>query len=131
MLAGDQPALIVDGVAVRIVGVFAKHRDFAGRFDQPHHAIVGNVGPHQIAARREPGRTFGPARARPQALDAHVAGEAGLEARIENDDVRSLDLTMPHRSFRLSILPGGPLSRWPDWHPVTRNTRGWAVLRRE
>jgi hypothetical protein len=34
-----------------------------------------------------------------------VTGETGLEARIENDDARSLDLTMPHRNLCLSILP--------------------------
>ena len=96
VLAGDQPALIVDGVAVRIVGVLAEDRDFARGFDKPHHAIVRNVRPDEIAARREPGRTFSPARPRPQALDAHMTREASLEARIENDDVRSLDLTIPH-----------------------------------
>ena len=107
MLAGDQPALVVDGVAVRIVGALAEHRDFAGGLDEPHHAIVRNVGPDEIAARREPGRPFRPARAGPQALDAHVTGETRLEARIENDDVRSLDLTIPHRNFRLSVTTRG------------------------
>src|SRR5208282_5040261 len=32
VLAGDQPTLVVDGVAVRVVGGLAKHRDLAGRF---------------------------------------------------------------------------------------------------
>src|SRR5450631_2287797 len=98
MLAADQPALIVDGIAIRIVGAFAEDRDLTRGFDEPHHAIVRNVRPDEIAARREPGRTFSPARPRPQALDAHVTSEASLEARIENDDVRSLDLTIPHRN---------------------------------
>jgi len=101
MLAGDQPALVVDGVAVRIVRALAEDRDVARRFDEPHHAIVRNIRPDEIAAGGEPGRAFSPARARPQPLDAHMAGEAGLEARIENDDVRSLDLTIPHRIPRL------------------------------
>jgi hypothetical protein len=101
MLARDKPALIVDGIAVRIVRGLAEDRDFTGGFDEPHHAIVRNVRPDQIAARREPGRTFSPARPRPQALDAHVTGETSFEARIENDDVRPLDLTMPHRNLRL------------------------------
>src|SRR5471030_752227 len=104
MFATDQPSLIVDGIAVRVVGALAEDRDFTGGFDEPHHAIVRNVRPDEIAARREPGRTFRPARARPQALDAHMTGETSLEARIENDDVRSLDLTIPHRNLRLSIL---------------------------
>ncbi len=105
MLAGDQPALIVDGVAVRIIGGLAEDRDVARRLDEPHHAIVRNVRPDEIAARGEPGRAFGPTRSRPQALDPHMAGEASLEARIENNDVRSLDLTIPHRIPRRFILP--------------------------
>jgi hypothetical protein len=41
-----------------------------------------------------------------------VTSEASFEARIENDNVRSLDLTVPHRNLRLSMSPsmslGGP-----------------------
>src|SRR5450631_1359957 len=110
MLACDQPALIVDGVAVRIVGALAENRDFAGGLDEPHHAIVRNVRPDEIAPRREPGRTFSPARPRPQTLDPHVTGEASLEARIENDDVRSLDLTIPHRNPAFLVHFAGPRS---------------------
>src|SRR5258708_3743128 len=54
VFARHQPALIVDGIAVRIVGALAKDRDFARGFDQPHHAIVRNVRPDEIASRREP-----------------------------------------------------------------------------
>jgi hypothetical protein len=115
MFACDQPALIVDGVAVRIVGALAEDGDFARGFDVPHHAIVRYVGPDEIAARREPGRTFSPARPRPQALDTHMRREASLEARIENDDVRSLDLTIPHPNTRplwitlAAPCPGAPV----------------------
>src|SRR5207245_1754212 len=89
-----------------IVGALAEDRDFARGLDEPHHAIVRNVRPDEVAARREPGRTFSPARPRPQAFDAHVACETGLEPRIENDDVRPFDLTIPHLSPRLSMLCG-------------------------
>src|SRR5437588_55675 len=98
MLACDQSTLIIDGVAVRIIGALTEDRHLARGFDEPHHAIVRNVRPDEIAACREPGRTFSPPRARPQALDTHVSREASLEARIEDDDVRSLDLTIPHRN---------------------------------
>src|SRR5947207_9413265 len=104
MLACDQSTLIVDRVAVRIIGALTEDRTLARGFDEPHHAIVRNVRPDEIAACREPGRTFSPARARPQALDTHVSREASLEARIEDDDIRSLDLTIPHRNPRLSSL---------------------------
>jgi hypothetical protein len=43
-----------------------------------------------------------------------VAGKTGLEARIENDDVRSLDLTIPHLSPRLFDVTR-PLYRGLDW----------------
>src|SRR5437764_12136298 len=108
VLACDQSTLIVDGVAVRIIGALTEDRDFALRFDEPHHAIVRNIRPHEVAACRKPSWTFSPARARPQALDAHVSCEASLEARIEDDDIRSLDLTIPHRNPRLSMSPGNP-----------------------
>src|SRR5438270_6710665 len=108
MLACDQSTLIIDGVAVRIIGALTEDRDFARRFDEPHHAIVRNVRPDEVAACREPSRTFSPARARPQALDAHVSREASLEARIEDDDVRSLDLTMPHRNPAFLCHPVSP-----------------------
>src|ERR1700678_3291620 len=49
MLAGDQPALVVDAVAVRIVRALAEYGDFAGGLDEPHHAIVRYVGPDEIA----------------------------------------------------------------------------------
>ena len=96
MLAGHQPALIVDAVAVGIVGALAKHRDLARGLDEAHLAVVGDVRPDEIAARGEPRRPFRPARARPQPLDPDMAGKAGLEARIENDDVGSLDLAVIH-----------------------------------
>src|ERR1700709_1550066 len=105
MLAGDKPALIVDGVAVRIVGMLAEDRAFARGFDKPHHAIVRDVRPDEIAARREPGRTFGPARPRPQPFAPAGTGRASVEAGIENDNVSAPDLTIPHQNPRLSILP--------------------------
>jgi hypothetical protein len=39
-----------------------------------------------------------------------VTGEASLEARIENDDVRSLDLTIPHRNPAFLVHFAGPRS---------------------
>ena len=90
MLAGDEPALIVDGVAVRVVGALAEHRDFVRWLDVAHHAVVGDVGPDEIAPGGEPGRALAPARAGPQPLDAHMAGETGLESLIDDDDFRSL-----------------------------------------
>jgi hypothetical protein len=50
-----------------------------------------------------------PPNPRLQAFDAHVAGEAVLEPRIKNDEVRSLNLTMRHWTPCLSPSPAKPL----------------------
>ena len=114
MLAGDEPPLIVDGVAVRIVGGLAEHRNLARRFDIAQHPVVGDVGPDEIAPGGEPGRAFAPARAGPQPLDPHIAGEQRLEARIEDDEVRSFDLAVVHRHAPPSFPPSLVLTVAPS-----------------
>ena len=85
--------LPVDRVAVRVVGGLAEHRDGAGGFVPAHHAVVGNVGPDQIAARREPCRPFVPASTRPQPLDPCMADEAAAEARIQHLESRTFNFS--------------------------------------
>ena len=75
MLAGDEPALVVDRVAVRIVGAVSENGHVARFLDEAHHAVVGNVRPDEITAGREPRRAFRPDRAGPVTRHAHVAGE--------------------------------------------------------
>ena len=64
VLAGDEAALPVHGVAVRIVRRAAEHADGAARLVVPHHAVVRDVAPDEIASRREIGRPLGPTAAR-------------------------------------------------------------------
>ena len=106
MLAGDQPALVVDGVAVGIVRALAEHRDLMAGLGEPHHAVVGDVGPDEVAPGGEPGRPLAPARARPQPLDAHMARVKLAEPPVVGNKSRPFDFTVIHR-----VLPfwGGML----------------------
>ena len=84
MLASDQPALPVDGVAVGIARRLAEHADAAVGLVVAQHAVVRDVGPDDIAAGGEPGRAFRPAASGEQLFHLRVAVEQAREARIEN-----------------------------------------------
>src|SRR5450830_66034 len=83
MLAGDEPAFTVNGVAIGILRRLAKYSHGTVEFVQAQHAIVRDVRPDQRAVRGKPGRAFAPARSRPQPLDAlamqQAAGKSGLQ----------------------------------------------------
>jgi hypothetical protein len=84
MLAGDEAALAVAGVAVGVVGRFAEFRDGARGFVPAQNPVVGNVGPEQIAAVAEPDRPLAPACAVIQPLDRRIERYEALALRIEN-----------------------------------------------
>ena len=69
MLASDDAALTVTGIAVAIVGRFAKHRSGPGFFIPAVHAVARHIAPHQRAHVAQPHRPFGPAQARGQPFD--------------------------------------------------------------
>src|SRR5262249_35603630 len=73
MLAGNLPALEIEGVAVAVVGRQAKDADLTGFFEPAQLAGARDVAPHQIAALGTPGRALGPQRAGPQSLDRPVS----------------------------------------------------------
>src|SRR5215471_18881679 len=73
MLAGNLPALEIEGVAVAVVGRHAKDADLTGVFEPAQLAIVRDVAPHEITALGTPGRALGPQRAGPQSLDRPVS----------------------------------------------------------
>ena len=96
MLAGDEPALVVDGVAVRIVGGLPENGHLARFLNEAHHAVVGNVRPDEITAGREPGRAFRPDCAGPVPRHPHIAGEKLRKALVQHDKVRAFDLSVKH-----------------------------------
>ncbi len=84
VLAGDEPALPVDGVAVGIAGGIAEHRDRAVGLVVAHHAVVWDVGPDEIAPAAEIGGALRPFEAARQFFDMAVAVEQRAEAGVDN-----------------------------------------------
>src|SRR3984957_13564284 len=98
MLTRNQPALVVDRVAVRIVGGLPENGHLARFLDEAQHPVVGNVRPDEIAASREPGRTLGPNGTGPVARHPHISGEKLREALVQHNKVRAFDLSVEHES---------------------------------
>ena len=114
MLAGDLPALEVEGVAVAVVRRHAEHRHVAVVLDPAHLPVVRNVAPDQELADRVPGRTLGPQRPGPQALDGRVRLREAIERRIDRDDVRIPEIDV-RRGIRAEIARrGGDRARRRD-----------------
>ncbi len=88
VLAGDLPALEVEGVAVAVVRGGAEHADVAVVLDPAHLPVVRDVAPDQELADAVPRRALGPERAGPQALDRAVGLGEAIEGRLDRDDVR-------------------------------------------
>ena len=88
VLARDQPALQVDGVAVAVLCRLAEDRNRGVRVVPAHHAVVGNVGPDQIAPGREPGRSLGPAAAGVELFEVDVGKRQLAKARVDDREGR-------------------------------------------
>ncbi len=63
VLAGDQPALPVHGVAVVVAAALPEHGDRAVRLVEAHQPVIGDVRPQEIAPGGKVGRALRPARA--------------------------------------------------------------------
>ena len=127
MLAGDQAALAVAGVAVGVVGRLAEHRDGAGLLVPPQDAVVGDVAPEQAALVAEIDRPLGPAAAIGEAFDGGQGDAVLGEARMKNFHtlVRVAPARLPHdRSLRYGCSDRGasprPLEAAHAQHPARR-----------
>ena len=89
VLARDETALTVDGVAVGVVRRLTEDADRAIALVEAHHPVVGDVREDEMPAGGEVGRPFGPAPAGPQAVNARRAVEAVAEPRIREPRSRS------------------------------------------
>ena len=87
VLAGDEPALAVARVAVRVVRGRAEDADVPVLLEPAHHAVVRDVAPQQVAAVAEVDRALGPAEAGRDALDSGVA-DLEPEPLVERLDAR-------------------------------------------
>src|SRR6476646_9050849 len=88
VLAGDQPALGVAGVAIGEIRRLSEDAYRAGLLLPFEDALVGNVAAQQIAAVAEPHRPFGPAQSRGQPLHRRKFQPVFFKARIERVDRR-------------------------------------------
>ncbi len=88
VLAGDQAALAVAGVAVGVVGGLAVDAHPPGLLVPAHDAVVGNVAPQQAARIAHPDRPLAPAHAGGEPLHPGIVDAIFGEARIENLDRR-------------------------------------------
>ena len=106
MLAGDQAAAAVAGMAVGVVRGLAEDRDRAALLVPAQHAVVGDVAPQEVAAVAEPDRTLGPATAGVEPLDRSQRQPVLVEGRIEHAHRRiGIALVrLPHRRFLIHCL---------------------------
>ena len=75
VLAGDLPALEVEGVAVAVAGGIAEEADVAVFLEPAQLHVVGDVAPEEIAADAVPGRALGPQHSGVEPLDGRVADD--------------------------------------------------------
>ena len=108
VLAGHEPALPVDRVAVVVARGLQKGRHRAVRLVEAHHAVVRDVGPDQVAAGREIGGALGPSPAGPQLLQVDVAEHQALEARVADVQALGVHGSLPLRPcarFSAAVCP--------------------------
>src|SRR6056297_400372 len=106
VLAGDQPSLTVDCISICIARWLTEDRNRSVGFVEPHHSIVRDIGPDEIASGGKPCRTFRPPRATPEAFDPCMPYNAGFKAGIDDFEPGSL-YHSEHRPVFLRFRPQG------------------------
>jgi 2,5-diketo-D-gluconate reductase B len=99
VLAADQAALVIGGVAVGVLRRISEHGDMAIAFIIAQHAVVGDVRPDEIATCGKPCRSFSPTAACPQALHTRMADQALLKAWVEDFVCRAFGLAIEGSAF--------------------------------
>ncbi len=84
VLAGDEAALLVAGVAVGVLRGLPEDRDVAGPRVPAQHPVRRDVAEQQAVVVAEPDRSLDPAEARGDPLDGGVEHEVALEPRVEH-----------------------------------------------
>ena len=113
MLARDEPALQVAGVAVGVVAGLAVDADRALEAGvvrhEPHDTVVGDVAEQEEVAIAEIDRPLGPGRARPQLHQPHVAADQVAERAfvIRYSPMVSGILASLRRWFSRAVRPAG------------------------
>jgi hypothetical protein len=100
VLAGDEPALAVDRIAVAVAGRMAEHPDRAGGLVEAQHAVVGDVAPDEVAPGREIGRPLRPAAALVELFDPRGRLHQALEALVDDLEHDDLSIAGPNTLLR-------------------------------
>ncbi len=112
MLAGDEPAFVIGGVAIGVVARLAKYRHRAVGLVEPHQPVVRNVRPDKIAAGRKVRRPLGPAHAGMELVQQPMADDKCAKSRIVNDKRPVHDISPKLQLFRRrNHLRAGDASR--------------------
>ena len=88
MFAGNLPALVIEGVAIRVTDGLAKNTYMIVFVEVTELAIIGDIAPEEVVAYAIPGGAFSPKAASCKALDGGVTYFQFIEAFIEGDDIR-------------------------------------------
>src|SRR5215813_12007441 len=88
MLAGDQTAVPVTGMAISKVGRLLKHTDRASGFFPFEDTVVGNIAPQQIAPIAKPHWPFRPAASGVQALHGRLLQPVLFKTWVERGNGR-------------------------------------------
>src|SRR5712671_3082681 len=115
ILAGELPALMVEGIAVRVIGRPAERRHPPILPDIAVLNVAGYVAEDEILPLARPSRAFGPIGAGPRPADRRTPQPDTVEGRIDDDDIR---VGIDRRAARR------PIARWRG-----DCTRGRAELR--
>src|SRR3954451_8725692 len=102
MLASDEAALAVAGVAVGVIARLTEGADPAGFLVPAHDAVIGDVAPQQTARIAEIDRPLVETAAAREPLDARKRDPVFVEGRIEtlNRRVRIALARLPRRQCR-------------------------------
>ena len=87
VLEADLAALVVEGVAVAVVGVVAHDGDVAVFRQVAQLGVVRDVAPDEVVAAAVPGGAFGPEHSGVQAADGGVPLNEFFKGRIECNDI--------------------------------------------
>src|SRR5436190_513413 len=103
ILAGELPALMVEGIAVRVVGRPAERGDPSVLPDITVLNVAGYVAEDEILPLPRPSRAFGPIGAGPHPADRRIPQPDTVEGGIDDDDIR---VGIDRRAARR------PIARW-------------------
>ena len=122
VLAGDEAALAVSRVPVRVAGGLAEDADRARLLLPLHHPVVRDVAPQEVAPVPEPRGPLAPAEAGAEPLDLGEGELVPGEARVERPD-GGVGVALARRPVPERARRGGDRSRGRSRHEELPSVR--------